>query len=84
MSLEEPRDEGGGREQSPRRSSPRKLIVQPFTSNVKEDEKNIELQDFETSALAVLKEEDEPTKKTVRVSESYEDAIARPSKESKK
>ena len=83
MSLEEPRDEGGGREQSPRRSSPRKLTVQPFTSNV-EDENNIELQDFETSAPAVLRVEDEPTKKTVRVSESYEDAIAHPSKESKK
>lgn len=84
MSLEEPQDEEGGSEQSPRRSSPKKLIVQPFTSNVKEDETNIELQDFETSAPAVLRLEDEPAKKTVRVSESYENAIARPSKENKK
>ena len=84
MSLEEPQDEGGGSQQFTRRSSPRKLVVQPFTSNVNEDERSIELQDFKTSAPAVLRLEDEPAKKTVRVSESYENAIARPSKEKKK
>lgn len=85
MSLEEPQDKGGGSEQFP---PPKKLIVLPSTSNVKEDEKGVELQDLENgeaSTLAVLRLEDEPTKKTVKVVESNEeDAIVLPSKKGKK
>lgn len=85
MSLEEAQDSGGGNKQS---SASRKLIVQPSTSKAKEDEKSIELQDLEngeTSTLAILREEDEPTKKTVRVSESNEeDVVVLPSKKDKK
>lgn len=85
MSLEEPQDSGGGNERFP---PPKKLIVLPSTSNVKEGEKGIELQDLEngeTSTLAVLRLEDEPTKKTVKVAESNEeDVIVLPSKKDKK